>query len=194
MPNPQQPDDHHRHDHDHEQPPQAALQPAGGWQRDDLARQQEHQREVAAELTRERDTAQAQAVIYVQQPTPPQPIGATPMSFSFPSLGSILQTLQAAGLTPAAAASAVQTLAANSPTTAINTLCQTVLQNSNNPTVVKDCCVKLAEIPNLPIAVANLVPALAAATDAMQVTQVVQAIETAANPNGGGFGFHVGGF
>lgn len=116
------------------------------------------------------------------------------MSFSFPSLGSILQTLQAAGLTPAAAASAVQTLAANSPTTAINTLCQTVLQNSNNPTVVKDCCVKLAEIPNLPIAVANLVPALAAATDAMQVTQVVQAIETAANPNGGGFGFHVGGF
>jgi hypothetical protein len=116
------------------------------------------------------------------------------VSFSFPSLNSIISTLKAAGLSGTTLTTAVSTLAANSPTAAIQTLCQTVLQNSANPTVVKDCCVKLAEIPNLPIAVANLIPSLAAATDPMQVTQAVQAIESAANPTGGGFGFHIPGF
>lgn len=70
------------------------------------------------------------------------------------NLGQLLSTLQAAGLTPAVAAQAIQTLAVNSPSNAVMAICNVILANSNNPSVIKDECVKLAEIPNLPQSVA----------------------------------------
>jgi len=96
------------------------------------------------------------------------------MSFN---LGTLITTLTNAGLTPAVAAQAVQTLAVNSPTNAVMAICNVILANSNNPTVVKDECVKLAEVPNLPQSVAVLVPSLANATDPVQIMNIVHLIE-----------------
>ena len=164
------PDDH---DHDRDRDNQ------------DIARQQELARERAAELARE------QAAAIWQQPaiTPiwfwddqgrsvqvsPTQLGDGKMGFN---LGSLITTLTNAGLTPAVAAQAISTLAVNSPNNAVMAICNVILANSNNPTVIKDECVKLAEIPNLPQSVAALIPSLAAAADPVQVMNIVHMIET----------------
>lgn len=51
-----------------------------------------------------------------------------------------------------------------------------IMANSSNPHIVADEVDKLAEM-NPPTAVANLLPALLAATTPMQVVQAVQAIQ-----------------
>jgi hypothetical protein len=99
------------------------------------------------------------------------------------SLNSVVSILQSAGVTGTALSTAISGLFAASPTTAINATCQVILANSNNPTVVKDEAMKLGEIPNLPLAVANLIPSLTAANSAPEVVQAVQNIETAIGPN-----------
>lgn len=185
MQNPQHPDDHDWH-HDH---PDL-----------DAARAAEIQRERAAELARE------QVVAVWQQPasTPiwfwndqgqaiyqlPTQRGDGKMGFN---LGQLITTLTNAGLTPAVAAQAIQTLAVNSPNNSVMAICNVILANSNNPSVIKDECVKLAEIPNLPQSVAVLIPSLAAATDPVQVMNIVHMIEQNVRGNGtftlGGSGF-----
>ena len=157
---------------------------------DDIARQQEHQREIAAELAREQAEAPT-AVPFQHQSLPsnvvwfwdnsgnsisvfPSQRGDNKMGFN---LGQLINILQTAGLTPAGAAQAVQTLAVNSPSNAVMAICNVILANSNNPSVIKDECVKLAEIPNLPQSVAVLIPSLAVATDPVQVMNIVHMIE-----------------
>lgn len=109
------------------------------------------------------------------------------------NLSSVISTLQAAGITGTSLATAIGTLAANSPTAAVQGICTVILSNSSNPSVIKDECVKLAEVPNLPVSVANLIPELAAATSPLQVVQVVQAIEAAIGAGNSAFsGFHLG--
>ena len=93
------------------------------------------------------------------------------------NLGQLITTLTNAGLTPQVAATAIQTLAVNSPSTAVMAICNVILSNSNNPSVVKDECVKLAEVPNLPQSVAVLIPSLAGATDPVQIMNIVHMIE-----------------
>ncbi len=115
------------------------------------------------------------------------------------TLTNIVSVLKSSGLTGAALTSAVQAIASQSPTSAIQASCTTILANSNNPAVVKDMAVKVAEISNLPIAVANLLPSLQAAaanaaTDPGAVVQVVQEIETAIGPSTGGLGLNLGSF
>ena len=95
------------------------------------------------------------------------------------NFGSLITTLQAAGLTGTNLTTAVQTLAQNSPSVAIKGYCTTILQNSGNPTVVKDMATKIAEVPNLPIAVNNLLPGLVNAATPHDVVSAVQDIETA---------------
>ena len=106
------------------------------------------------------------------------------------NLSQILSIFQSAGLTPAQISAGVQSLAASSPTTAVQTICTAILANSNNPKVVGDEVTKLAEVPNLPVAVANLLPTLGAATTPVEIVQAVQAIETAMGGNGIGL-FHL---
>src|SRR5580704_3246901 len=72
------------------------------------------------------------------------------------TLSSVITTLKGLGLSGANLNTAIQSIAGSSPTSAIQSACTTILQNSNNPAVVKDMTTKIAEIPNLPIAVANL--------------------------------------
>lgn len=152
---------------------------------DDIARQQERNREIAAELAREHPPIPFQPslpsnVVYFWDDTGrsiqvfPQQKGDGKMGFN---LGQLISTLQAAGLTPAVAAQAVQTLAVNSPNTAVMSICNVILANSNNPSVIKDECVKLAEIPNLSQSVAVLIPSLASATDPVQIMNIVHLIE-----------------
>ena len=102
------------------------------------------------------------------------------------TLTSVISTLKGLGLTGTNLNAAIQSIASSSPTSAIQSACTTILQNSNNPAVVKDMATKIAEIPNLPIAVANLLPALQEATTPLQVVEVVQNIETALGPHTGG--------
>jgi len=102
------------------------------------------------------------------------------------TLSSIITTLKGLGLTGTNLNTAIQAIAGSSPTSAIQQACTTILQNSNNPTIVKDMVTKIAEIPNLPVAVANLLPALQEATTPLQVVEVVQNIETALGPHTGG--------
>lgn len=102
------------------------------------------------------------------------------------TLSSIITTLKGLGLSGANLNTAIQSIAGASPTSAVQAACTTILQNSNNPAVVKDMATKMAEIPNLPIAVANLLPALQEAATPQQVVEVVQNIETALGPHSGG--------
>lgn len=111
------------------------------------------------------------------------------------TLGSLIQSLTSAGASSSVIQTAVQAVAQLSPVSSIQSACTTVLANSNNPTVVKDMATKIAEIPNLPVAVANLLPSLqaaAASNNPMQVIQVVQAMETAIGPSTGGLGLNLG--
>jgi len=101
------------------------------------------------------------------------------------TLNSIFSALKGAGLTGTTLTSTVQALAANSPTSAIHAALTAVLANSGNLAVVKDEVTKLAEIPNLPQAVANLLPKLQAATTAEEVVTQVGLIETAMGPSNG---------
>lgn len=107
-------------------------------------------------------------------------------SFNF---GSLISTLQAAGLTGTNLTTAVQTLAQNSPSVAIKGYCTTILQNSGNPSVVKDLATKIAEVPNLPIAVNNLLPQLVGAASPHDVVVAVQDIETALGGTSNFLGF-----
>lgn len=160
--------------------------PDHDWQHDP------HAAERAAEIDRERaaELAREQVAATWQQPAM-QPVwfwddqgraiyqlptqrGDGKMGFN---LGQLITTLTNAGLTPAVAAQAVQTLAVNSPNTTVMAICNVILANSNNPSVIKDECVKLAEVPNLPQSVAVLIPSLAAATDPVQVMNIVHMIE-----------------
>lgn len=107
------------------------------------------------------------------------------------TLSSLVSALKSAGASSSTIQSAVQAIAGASPTSTIQSICTIILANSNDPAVIKDEATKLAEVPNLPTAVANLVPQLEAAANAnnpMQVIQVVQAIETAI----GGTGLNLG--
>ena len=97
----------------------------------------------------------------------------------------LINTLSQAGLSGQVLTSTVQTIMQNSPRTAVMNYCTVILSNANNPTVIKDMAVKMAEIPNLPVAVANLLPELVAAQTVQQVNQIVQSIEAAV----GGHGF-----
>lgn len=103
------------------------------------------------------------------------------------TLSSLVNTFQSLGITGTTLTSAIAAVAANSPTAAVQANCVTILQNSASPTVVKDMATKMAEIPNLPIAVANLLPGLVAAQSPQEVVAAVQAIETAVHPTGSGF-------
>jgi hypothetical protein len=103
------------------------------------------------------------------------------------TLSNLLHSLTNAGASQSVIQATVQGLAALSPTSTIQSICTVILANSNNPAVIKDEATKLAETPNLPVAVANLLPSLqvaAAANNPMQVIQVVQAIETAMGGGG----------
>lgn len=104
------------------------------------------------------------------------------MSFSF---SSIIATLKASGLSGTSLTTAVSGIASNlkslvtpSANTAITASLTAILANSANMAVVKDETLKLAEL-NPPTGVANLIPALEAATTAEEVVQAVQAMETA---------------
>jgi hypothetical protein len=101
------------------------------------------------------------------------------------TLSTIISGLKSAGLSGSLLTSAVQVIATNSPTSAVQSACTTILANSGNPAVVKDMATKMAEIPNLPLAVANLLPTLLSATTPLQVVEAVQAIETALGQTGG---------
>jgi hypothetical protein len=79
--------------------------------------------------------------------------------------------LSAAGVSATSLPSIIQALAANSPTSVVKAACTTILANSNNPAVVKDMAVKMAEIQGLPVAAVNLLPALTAATTPLEVCQ-----------------------
>lgn len=108
------------------------------------------------------------------------------------TLSSIINVLQGAGLTGTNLTSALSTLVANSPTTAIKAACSVILSNSSSPTVIKDEATKMAEIPNLPISVANLLPSLVAATTPVEVVQIVTEIESAVNATTGTVGGFLG--
>ncbi len=108
------------------------------------------------------------------------------------TLSNIVSALKNAGLTGQTLTTTVQSIASNSPTSQIMADCTTILANSMNPAVVKDMATKIAEIPNLPIAVANLLPALQAATTPTQVVEAVRDIETAVGPSTGGLGLNLG--
>ena len=115
------------------------------------------------------------------------------------TLASVWTTLSNAGLTGAALQTAVQTLSANSPNAAVLKCCTVVMSNLGNPSVILDECRQMAEIPNLPASVAQLLPVLAAAAQAqpinpLAVQQVVSGIETAMGQSGGAFGLHLPGF
>jgi hypothetical protein len=101
------------------------------------------------------------------------------------TLSTIISGLKSAGLSGSLLTGAVQVIATNSPTSAVQSACTTILANSGNPAVVKDMATKMAEIPNLPLAVANLLPTLLSATTPLQVVEAVQAIETALGQTGG---------
>jgi hypothetical protein len=108
------------------------------------------------------------------------------------TLSTILSALTGTGLSSTSIASAVAAIAGNSVTSTVEGLCTSVLQNSANPSVVKDLANKIAEVNGLTIAVANMLPELTAAANAtpyspMAVVQVVQAIETALGPQSSGF-------
>jgi hypothetical protein len=100
------------------------------------------------------------------------------------TLSNIVSILQGAGLTGTNLATAVSSIAASSPTAAVQANLTAILANSANPKVVGDLITKLAEIPNLPTAVANLLPSLEAAANPMDVVKAVQAMETALGPGG----------
>jgi hypothetical protein len=108
------------------------------------------------------------------------------------TLSSIVSVLKAAGVSGSTLTSAVQAIASSSPTAAIQADCTTILANSNNPAVVKDMANKIAEIPGVPIAVANILPALQAATTPEAVIEAVRDIETALGSNTGGLGLNLG--
>lgn len=80
------------------------------------------------------------------------------------STQSSLKSILSAGVPTTSLPSIIQALAANSPTSAVKAACTTILANSNNPGVVKDMAMKMAEIQGLPVAVVNLLPSLTAAT------------------------------
>jgi len=103
------------------------------------------------------------------------------------TLGNLFSTLTSLGLTPSTVTSVVQSLAANSPTTQIKALCTSILANSSNPAVLRDLITKLAEVPNTPVAVSNLLPSLEAATTPHDVVQAIRDIESAL-----GSGFNLG--
>jgi hypothetical protein len=124
-----------------------------------------------------------------RQPRPPPTLENTKVEIiimAIATLSSVITTLKGLGLSGANLNTAIQSIAGSSPTSAIQSACTTILQNSNNPAVVKDMTTKIAEIPNLPIAVANLLPALQEAVTPLQIVEVVQNIETALGPNTGG--------
>jgi hypothetical protein len=124
-----------------------------------------------------------------RQPRPPPTLENTEVEIiimAIATLSSVITTLKGLGLSGANLNTAIQSIAGSSPTSAIQSACTTILQNSNNPAVVKDMTTKIAEIPNLPIAVANLLPALQEAVTPLQIVEVVQNIETALGPNTGG--------
>lgn len=95
------------------------------------------------------------------------------------NFSTIVNALSASGLTGSSLTSAVHAVFSGSPRAAVMSACAIILANSNNPSVVKDEVTKMAEIPNLPAAVNNLLPELLAATTPAQVAQIVQAIELA---------------
>lgn len=95
------------------------------------------------------------------------------------TLSNIISTLKAAGLSGTTLTQAIQTIAGASPTAAIQANCTTILANASNPAVVKDMATKIAEISNLPPAVAALLPGLTAATTPEAVVEAVRDIETA---------------
>ncbi len=100
-------------------------------------------------------------------------------------LSSLVTALTGAGVTQNAIPTVLQTLAAMSPNAAINQICNSILANSSDLTVVKDEATKLAEIPNLPGAVVGLIPMLKAATTPTEVVEAVQAIEAAIGSRSG---------
>lgn len=102
------------------------------------------------------------------------------------TLSSLKSILSAAGVSATSLPSIIQALAANSPTSAVKAACTTILANSNNPSVVKDMAMKMAEIQGLPVAVVNLLPALTAAGTPLEVVNAVEAIETALGQGAGG--------
>jgi hypothetical protein len=108
------------------------------------------------------------------------------------TLNNIVTVLKSAGLTGTTLTGAIQSIAGNSPTSAIQAACTTILANSANPAVVKDMATRIAEIPGVPIAVANVLPILQAATTPDQVIEAVRDIETALGPNTGGLGLNLG--
>jgi hypothetical protein len=108
------------------------------------------------------------------------------------TLTNIVAVLKNAGVTGPTLINAIQSIAASSPTAAIQAACTTILANSNNPAVVKDEATKIAEIPNLPTAVANVLPVLQAATTADQIIEAVRDLETALGPSTGGLGLNLG--
>jgi hypothetical protein len=103
------------------------------------------------------------------------------------SFSSIVTALTSSGLTGSALTSAVQSVFQASPRAAVMAGCSVLLSNSQNPTVIKDEVTKMAETPNLPVAVANLLPELLTATSPSQVAQIVQAIEVSVPANFLGF-------
>ena len=108
------------------------------------------------------------------------------------SLNNIVSVLKSSGITGAALHGALQSIAQQSPISAIQADCTTILANSNSPAVVKDMATKIAEIPGLPLAVANVLPALQAAVTPDAVIEAVRDIETALGPSTGGLGLNLG--
>lgn len=99
------------------------------------------------------------------------------------SLATVLAALNTSGVAESTIPSIVSSLASLNPNATVLSACSIILQNSANMPVVQDEAKKLAETPNLPSAVSNLLPMLNAATSALQVVQIVQAIETAVGGN-----------
>jgi hypothetical protein len=100
------------------------------------------------------------------------------------SLNSLVSTLTSAGLSGSTLTAAVSALAGMSPNAKIQAALTTILANSGNPAVIADEVKQIAEIPNVPAAVLNLLPALSAANTPAAVVQVVQAIETVMGGSG----------
>lgn len=104
---------------------------------------------------------------------------------------SIVTALQNAGTPAASIPNLLSQIAGLSPNAAIQAICQTLLANSGNADVVKAEATKLAEIPNLPAAVASFIPQLQAAAattpvNPLQVVMLVQGIEAAMHGTGAG--------
>jgi hypothetical protein len=103
-------------------------------------------------------------------------------------LGSLTSALKGAGLTGSDLASAVSSVfsaaTSSSPNAAVKKCLTAILANSASPAIVADEAKQLAEIPNLPGAIQNLLPGLNAATTPIAVVEAVQAMEEALGTTG----------